>query len=829
MLQLRPLFRTSCVLFSILCTAFHTTGAAPSKWWSQPIDQALANSSTNRPELETALEKVPEGQREGLQFLLENMPEPDLKRLSGQYLLENVALAYDAWNKAAWHDRVPKEIFLNEILPYASINEARDDWRQVLREKCAPLVEGCKTPGEAAHRLNQKLFKLVQVKYSTERKKADQSPLESMKSGLASCTGLSVLLIDACRSVGVPARLVGTPLWFNNRGNHTWVEVWDETWHFAGAAEPDSKGLDRGWFVHDASQALKDVPEHAIYATSFKKTGLAFPMVWAPSVRYVSAANVTERYTPKSKPEEKDTPRLLVKVLDRPAGKRVAAKVRVIDSSNPTAKLEGTSRDESADTNDILPFTIQKDRTYTVEVEQDGKKVRQEFRPGTNAQPLLVLALNNTLSPTAPSMVCYIPVRPTKALAAATEEKLKMALTAFFEASAEKQSTWKFSSSLDRLLKANEPAVRQTAWETYKAASIHSAAKADYESKQARYAKYVSAYTVKEVSTKPKDGWPLFIAMHGGGGAPKEVNDSQWEIMKRYYKDHPEQGGYLYLALRAPNDSWNGFYDVYVYPLIENLIRQFLLFGDVDANKVFIMGYSHGGYGAFAIGPKIPYRFAAIHASASAPTDGETTGKTLRNTIFTHMVGDLDTMYGRYDRNIKFSKQIEEWRGERKDIYPVTFQLIKGNGHGGLPDRDKIKDMYPAVRNPVPTELTWLMTDKVVTNFFWLQTSSPGKKREIDATCKENSLTVTTTTNVSAATVLLDSRLVDFAKPLRLEVNGKTSSRKIQPGLLVLCQTLMERGDPELAFTARLDLELKEKQAQAATRKQRLVMNQRSP
>lgn len=60
-------------------------------------------------------------------------------------------------------------------------------------------------------------------------------------------------------------------------------------------------------------------------------------------------------------------------------------------------------------------------------------------------------------------------------------------------------------------------------------------------------------------------------------------------------------------------------------------------------NKVFIMGYSHGGYGAFAIGPKIPYRFAAIHASAAAPTDGETTAKTLRNTRFSFMIGGKDT------------------------------------------------------------------------------------------------------------------------------------------------------------------------------------------
>ena len=89
--------------------------------------------------------------------------------------------------------------------------------------------------------------------------------------------------------------------------------------------------------------------------------------------------------------------------------------------------------------------------------------------------------------------------------------------------------------------------------------------------------------------------------MHGGGGAPTQVNDSQWKVMEIYYKDHPEVLGYKYVALRAPNDVWNGFYDDYVPPLVTNLIRQFTIFGDVDPDKVYLLGYSHGGYGAFFI------------------------------------------------------------------------------------------------------------------------------------------------------------------------------------------------------------------------------------
>ena len=145
--------------------------------------------------------------------------------------------------------------------------------------------------------------------------------------------------------------------------------------------------------------------------------------------------------------------------------------------------------------------------------------------------------------------------------------------------------------------------------------------------------------------------------MHGGGGAPRRVNDQQWHSMfERYYKEHPEAGGYVYLALRAPNDEWNGFYDDAICPLVERLIRQFVLFADVDPDRVYALGASHGGYGAFVIGPKMPDRFAAVHASAAAPTDGETRSENLRDLRFTVMVGDKDTAYGRADRCRAFVK-----------------------------------------------------------------------------------------------------------------------------------------------------------------------------
>ncbi|HVS36986.1 MAG TPA: transglutaminase domain-containing protein, partial [Gemmataceae bacterium] len=644
--------------------------------------------------LVAALTKSPEEQRKGMAFLIANMPDRDLQWIHADFLLEDADLAYKARKETAWGPKIPEDLFLNNILAYANVDESRDAWRKDMYDLCMPIVKDCKTPTEAAMKLNATVFGTLKVRYSTQRKKANQSPKESIEQGLASCTGLSIILSDACRSVAVPTRIAGTPLWSNNSGNHTWVEIWDDGWHFTGACEPDPTGLDRGWFVKNASEAKKDVPEHAIYAASFRKTDVSFPLVWARNRKDVYAENVTERYAAKG--------------------------------------------DKAA---------LEKEQA-----EQIGKEA-----------------------------------------------------AAYFKASDEERAKLQFDPHLDALLAANEPAVRAAVWKAYKESAVSDAVKKDFEANQVRWKDYLSAYVVREVGKKPDGGWPLVVAMHGGGGAPKELNDSQWKMMQIYYKDHPEVSGYKYLALRAPNDTWNGFYDDYVPPLVINLIRQFTLLGDVDPDKVFLIGYSHGGYGAFFIGPKIPDRFAAIHSSAAAATDGTISPYSLRNTRFTFMVGSEDNAYGRRERCEKFNDQIEKLKKDSPDDFPVVFEEEKGFGHGGLPDRDYLKEMLPFTRSAVPRHLTWEPMDSHITDFFWLTVPKPEKGQSIDVVLRDSTAKITTQ-KVKEFDLDLDGRLATLDKPLRIVLDGKESDVTLHPQLLTLCQSLLERGDPQLAFTCRVHL-----------------------
>ncbi len=264
------------------------------------VAEKLAKAGENASNLSKAIAEAPAAHREAVAFLIAHMPESDLKTLGKDFLLNNVKYAYLAREATPWARSVPKELFFEYVLPYASVNERRDDWRKDFYDRFLPIAKECATPGEAVKRLNVEVFKTFNVAYhATKRPKPDQSPYESIEAGYASCTGLSILLIDACRAVGIPARMVGTPRWTDNSGNHSWVEIWDREWSFVGACEPSK--LNEGWFLDKASKADETKPNNRIYATSFKTTETYFPMVWKRTSKEVPAEDVTRRYTLRRK------------------------------------------------------------------------------------------------------------------------------------------------------------------------------------------------------------------------------------------------------------------------------------------------------------------------------------------------------------------------------------------------------------------------------------------------------------------------------------------------------------------------------------------------
>lgn len=351
------------------------------------LDKALVTAGNNAIELQTALEKAPAEQKEGMAFLISYMPERDLKELKADFLLENSAYAYKAREQFSWAKQIPDSIFFNEVLPYVSLNEKRENWRKEFFDRFSKYVVNCSDIFEAIDSINQNVRDEVMVDYSTKRKKPDQAPFESMEQHLASCTGLSIILTDAFRAVGIPSRVAGTPNWHDERGNHNWTEVWaNGKWYFTEYYFPGQ--LDNAWFFADAGKAIKNDREKAIYASSFKPTGISFPLVWDENIKYVAAENVTDRYTELYRKHlasiSTDGNHVSLRVMafknknqDKESDDRVAVNLDIFEGSKQMGG--GRTSGPTQDMNDVLTFALEKNKTYTIKY-ADSKGKLQEVK-----------------------------------------------------------------------------------------------------------------------------------------------------------------------------------------------------------------------------------------------------------------------------------------------------------------------------------------------------------------------------------------------------------------------------------------------------------------
>jgi hypothetical protein len=217
---------------------------------------------------------------------------------------------------------------------------------------------------------------------------------------------------------------------------------------------------------------------------------------------------------------------------------------------------------------------------------------------------------------------------------------------------------------------------------------------------------------------------------------------------------------------------------------------------------VYALGASHGGYGAFVIGPKMPDRFAAVHASAAAPTDGETMSENLRDLRFTVMVGDKDTAYGRADRCRAFVKAIEGLKA-RYGGYPGEVQILPDVGHS-VPDRDMVGRMLQSgSRSPWPDRVVWAMSDNVLNRFYWIEAAHPDPSGRIEATAHDNTITLKTEHQDEVA-LWLDAVLVDLARPVVVDRDGHRETFTPRPSPATLCDGLEQRGDPRFGAPVRV-------------------------
>ncbi|MDG1898618.1 MAG: alpha/beta fold hydrolase, partial [Phycisphaerales bacterium] len=307
----------------------------------------------------------------------------------------------------------------------------------------------------------------------------------------------------------------------------------------------------------------------------------------------------------------------------------------------------------------------------------------------------------------------------------------------------------------------------------------------------------------------PEGERSLYISMHGGGGAPAEVNDQQWDNQKKLYT--PEEG--VYLAPRAPTNTWNLWHQGHIDAFYDRLIENMIVFEGVDPNRVYLMGYSAGGDGVYQLAPRMADRFAAAAMMAGHPNETKADG--LRNLPFTLHMGGEDAAYDRNNIARQWKKRLADLHGMDPGGYTHHVEIHEGKGHWmEREDAVAVPWMAEHDRNLRPQVLVWLQDDVVHDRFYWLAVDEPVARRKVVVVLDGQTIRIHTAGGAGRLKFRLDDTMLDLDRDVVVEMAGKELFRGQVPRTVeTMRRTLAERGDPDGIFTAELVVDLSEEDA----------------
>jgi hypothetical protein len=303
----------------------------------------------------------------------------------------------------------------------------------------------------------------------------------------------------------------------------------------------------------------------------------------------------------------------------------------------------------------------------------------------------------------------------------------------------------------------------------------------------------------------PVGGRSLYISLHGGGQAAASVNDQQWENQKQLYQ--PAEG--IYLSPRAPTDNWNLWHEPHVDALFDRLIANLIVLEGVDANRVYVMGYSAGGDGVYQLAPRMADRWAAAAMMAGHPNDARPDA--LRNIGFTAHVGGLDTAF---DRNLvaaEWGSLLAELQAGDPAGYVHYVEVHADKPHWmDLQDAVAVPWMAEHTRDPLPEKVVWLQDDVTHDRFYWLAVPA-GSATSGDrvVAVRSGQQIELQATGVSRLQIRLTDAMLELDQPVRIVSGGAVLFEGTAPRTIAtVATTIAERGDPESVFSAEVAVQL---------------------
>ena len=116
--------------------------------------------------------------------------------------------------------------------------------------------------------------------------------------------------------------------------------------------------------------------------------------------------------------------------------------------------------------------------------------------------------------------------------------------------------------------------------------------------------------------------------------------------------------------------------------------------------------------------------------------------------------------------------------------------------------------MAKFTRNRFPDKVVWKQDNIKQKRFYWLAVNEIPKKKPLIVASIDGQKISIEKAEVDEVSVLLNDQMLDMDQKISLEWGSKSlQSKKVDRTIGQLATSLLERGDPGMMFSARIDIE----------------------
>jgi pimeloyl-ACP methyl ester carboxylesterase len=288
--------------------------------------------------------------------------------------------------------------------------------------------------------------------------------------------------------------------------------------------------------------------------------------------------------------------------------------------------------------------------------------------------------------------------------------------------------------------------------------------------------------------------FPLIVYLSGGGGLSFDAALSMGNSLK--------QAGYLVLMPHAGGDLW---WEPKPTDRVHTLLLEILRSYNVDADRVYLTGFSNGGTASLEFGARWPQRFAAIASLMGAGMDSPSGVKVpMRNLL------DVPVLFvhGDKDPRIPFSNSVNTF-DELRDLkprVPPEVHLLKGRVHDVTLNTDDgytLPFFQRFSREPFPPSVSAKIWDPRFPRQYWMEVVEGEKvPSALEGRILPGNLIDIKTQNVKKLRLLLRPELFPAAGPIHIRLNGKDQPAfELKRDCLLFQRRAEASADPDLAYT----------------------------